>query len=93
MLSQRSDGSNGESSTQMYVANAPRNPGRKFWWETRHKMLIFNWSKHQVLEIEKFVCGGSTEMQLMFLKTRIEYKGLRSRNVHLVDESDPPETS
>ena len=41
------------------------------------------------MKIGKFLCGGSTEMQLMFLETSVEYKGLRSKKVCLVDASNP----
>ena len=61
--------------------------------ETRHEMLILNWWKYWVWEMGKFVCGGSTEMQLMFLKAWVEYKGLWSKKVRLVDTSNPQEAS
>jgi len=45
MLSQRSNGSIGESLSKMHVANAPRNPGRKSQRKTRHEILIFQLMK------------------------------------------------
>ena len=41
----------------------------------------------------KFVCGGFTEMQLMFLETQVEYKSLQSKKVRLVDRSNLQESS
>ena len=41
----------------------------------------------------KFICGDSTEMQLMFLETWVEYKGLRSEKACLVDVNNSWEAS